>query len=116
MQTVSESPKGQKINTQKLYFIQDLHSFDSRTVYSGHSGKGKKFKIIQGDYGKYAMKPTSKSNCQELIKSIEKDSKGLTKFQWNIVPMTEIKLCNFYEDTEWNFDAYYKLQDEQKNI
>ena len=103
----------------KLYFLQDL-SFGSRQqVYSGHSGTGRNFRINMGDYGKYAMKPTTKTRCNELAKRIEKDAKGkLGKgtcvFKWNIVPMIEIDLCNFYRpEDQKEFD---NLKEEQLKL
>ena len=99
---------------KKLYFIQDLSCCSSEQVYSGHSGTGKNFKMYQGDYGKYAMKPLTKPECETLIKKVEKDAKGKFTFKWNIVPMTEINLCNFYSEEESN--AYYELQNKQKLI
>mgnify|MGYP007071663518 CR=1 FL=1 len=99
----------------QLFFLQDLSFGSPKQVYSGHSGKGKKFSMNQSDYGKYAMQPRSKEDCEKLAKSIEKDAQGgSSTFQWNVVPMTEIDLCNFYEKEE--HDAYYKLQAEQKEL
>lgn len=97
----------------RLYFLQDL-SMGSKTVYSGHSGTGKKFQMYQGDYGKYAMKPATFAACEALKAKIEKDAKGTVQFKWNIVPCTEIDLCNFYSDAE--FDAFEALKIKQKEL
>lgn len=98
---------------EKLYFIQDLSFGSVEQVYSGHSGTGSNLKMYQGDYGKYAMKPKTKPECEALIKKIEKDAKGKMTFKWNLIPMTEINLCNFYSAEEQ--DAYDKLKTEQLN-
>jgi hypothetical protein len=102
----------------KLYFLVDSSFARGNQVYSGHSGTGKKFKMFMSDYGKYAMTPTTKTACKDLIKKIEKDAKGKNNnkinFQWNIVPMTEIDLCNFYEQA--HYDAYQKLKEEQLKL
>lgn len=108
METVSKIRK----NT-KLYFLVDKSFARGNQVYSGHSGTGKKFQMNMSDYGKYAMKPSTKDGCKKLIQRIEKDAKGKFSFDWKIVPMTEIDLCNFYEDTSWNQEAYDKLKQEQ---
>lgn len=106
-------------NEGKLFFLQDRSFGDSRQVYSGHSGKGKNFRMNQGDYGKYAMKPRSYEDCWKLAGKIEVDatnSKGeLTfDFKWKVVPMTEIELCNFRTQEEQ--EAYDKLLEEQRLI
>lgn len=102
--------KKENQNTERLFFVQDLFT-NSKTVYSGHSGTGNKFTIHFGDYGKYAMKPTTKEKCEELIEKIEKANKGKFVFHWNIVPITEIELCNFYEDEQAKeYDALRKEQ------
>lgn len=101
---------------EKLYFVVDQSFARGNQVYSGHSGTGKKFQMHMSDYGKYAMIPATKEDCEKLINKIEKDAKGTCEFKWKIIPMTEIELCNFYEDTEWNYDAYQKLKQEQLNL
>ena len=108
--------KKNNMKKQKLYFIQDLSFGSSRQVYSGHSGTGRNFNMTVGDYGKYAMHPQPKSRCKEMIAEIEKDAKGKNgkgslTFKWNIVPMTEIELSNFYEKHQQ--EAYDKLREEQ---
>lgn len=101
----------------KLYFLQDLSCGSSKQVYSGHSGTGKKFRMYMSDYGKYAMNPSPYDKCIELQNKIEKDAKGTCTFKWNIVPMTEIDLSNFYEDNvNWNQGAFDKLKEEQLNL
>ena len=105
---------------EKLYFLQDV-SFPSgsRQVYSGHGGTGRRFSITVSDYGKYAMYPRSHKKCIELKRQIEIDAKGRkglgkTKFQWKIIPITDISLCNFWTTEEHHaFDA---LQEEQKKL
>jgi len=105
----------------KLYFVVDKSFARGNQVYSGHSGTGKKFKMFMSDYGKYAMTPTTKTACKDLIKRVEKDAKGRSKqhiykttFDWVIVPMIQIDLCNFYEEA--HYDAYQKLKEEQLKI
>ena len=103
----------------KLYFLQDLSFGNCKQVYSGHSGTGRNFRINQGDYGKYAMNPITKADCKELAKRIEKDAKGRSglrncTFKWNIIPMTEIDLCNFYTKEEQN--EFNKLKEEQLKL
>lgn len=98
---------------EKLYFLQDL-LMGSRTVYSGHSGIGKKFIMHQSDYGKYVMKPSTLTECELLKAKIEKSARGQAKFNWNIIPITDINLCNFYGPDEQ--EAFEELQKEQKNI
>jgi hypothetical protein len=101
---------------KRLFFLQDVsEGFSPRQVYSGHSGTGRNFKFYMSDYGKYAMRPTTRAKCKELIEKIEKDAKGKFKFKWNIVPITDIELTNFYEDTAWNYEAYEKIRQEQIN-
>ena len=97
----------------QLFFLQDL-LMGSRAVYSGHDGTGKKFKMYQSDYGKYAMNPSTFEECEKLKEKIEKDAKGGCKFKWNIIPITKIDLCNFYEPEE--YDAFEKLQQEQREL
>lgn len=97
----------------KLFFLQDL-LMGNRTVYSGHSGTGKKLKMYQSDYGKYAMKPATQEECEKLRDKIEKAAKGLHEFSWNIVSIREITLCNFNSSTECA--AFEKLQEEQEEI
>ena len=105
---------------QKLYLIRDNSFARENQVYSGHKGTGKRFSMTMSDYGKYAMIPKGKKTCEDLIRTIEKAAKGRnnhpTNFDWEIVPMTEIDLCNFYEDTPWNYEAYQKLKKEQLKI
>lgn len=105
--------KNKTKQSEKLYFLQDL-LMGNKAVYSGHEGTGKKFKMYQSDYGKYAMNPATREECEKLIKKIEKDAKENCKFQWNIIPITEIQLCNFYSDAE--YDAFEKLQKEQSTL
>lgn len=100
----------------KLYFVVDTSFARGNQVYSGHSGTGKRFRIDMSDYGKYAMRPSTKTVCKALIKRIEKAAKGTCEFKWEIVPMTQIDLCNFYEDTSWNQEAYDKLKEEQLKL
>lgn len=104
----------------KLYFVVDKSFARGNQVYSGHSGTGTRFEMHMSDYGKYAMRPSTKTTCKELIKRIENDSKGKSNqkrtFKWEIVPMTQIDLCNFYEDTSWNQEAYDKLKQEQLKL
>jgi len=104
----------------KVYFVVDKSFARGNQVYSGHSGTGKKFQMFMSDYGKYAMIPTTKTACKDIIKRIEKDAKGKsnqqTTFDWVIVPMTQIDLCNFYEDTRWNQEVYDNLKKEQLKI
>jgi hypothetical protein len=106
----------EKTSKTKLYFIQDLSFGSRKQVYSGSSGTGRNFKMIQSDYGKYAMHPQPKSRCKEMIKEIEKNAKGrkglgTSTFKWNLVRMTEIDLCNFYTDEEHN--KFYALKEQQ---
>lgn len=112
---------GRKIRKNtKLYFLIDSSFARGNQVYSEHSGTGKRFQMHMSDYGKYAMMPMPKKSCIELKKRIEKDAKGKSNnkitFKWNIVPMTEIDLCNFYEDRSWNQAAYNKLKQEQLKL
>lgn len=107
----------------KLFFLRDNTMASGNQVYSGHSGTGKKFDMFMSDYGKYAMKPTSYEDCETLIKKIEKARQGNLKtpiepgyFVWEIIPMTEISLCNFYEDSNWNAEAYNVLKKEQLEL
>jgi hypothetical protein len=108
------------MKAQKLYFLRDNSSAKGNQVYSGHNGTGKRFSITMSDYGKYAMKPSGKKTCEDLIRTIEKAAKGRNNqpinFKWEIVPMTQIDLCNFYEDTSWNQEAYDKLKKEQSKL
>lgn len=98
---------------EKLFFLQDLSSGSSRQVYSGHTGTGKKFKMYNSDYGKYAMQPATEAECKALITKIETAANGACTFQWNIVPITEIDLVNFYEEADQDaFDALKKEQAE----
>lgn len=106
--------KKQQEKTEKLYFIQDLSSFDSKTVYSGHSGKGKKFLMYQSDYGKYAMKPATEEVCEKIRLKIERDANMAFEFKWKLIPITEIDLCNFYSDEE--YQEFKRLQEEQKKL
>lgn len=105
-----------QMKTEKLYFVVDKSFARGNQVYSGHSGTGRKFQMHMSDYGKYAMIPSTKEVCEKLIQKIEKDAKSTTSFDWEIVPMTQIDLCNFYEDIPWNHDAYYKLKKEQQKL
>jgi hypothetical protein len=106
----------EKTSKTKLYFIQDLSFGSRKQVYSGSSGTGRNFKMFQSDYGKYAMQPQPKSRCKEMIKEIEKNAKGrsglgTSTFKWDLVPMTEIDLCNFYtDDAQKTFDNLKKQQ------
>ncbi len=102
-----------------LFFIRDISFARGNQVYSGHSGTGKKFSMFQSDYGKYAMNPLPKKRCEALIKEIEKAAKGKLKkdfctFTWDIVPMTKIELCNFYEIEE--HEAYDRLKAKQTEM
>lgn len=60
------------MSNEKLYFVVDTTFARGNQVYSGHSGKGKKFQMHMSDYGKYAMVPTTKSECEKLIKKNRK--------------------------------------------
>lgn len=108
---------------EKLYYLRDNTIAMGDQVYSGHYGTGKKFSIYMSDYGKYAMRPITKKECESLIKTIEKAYQGTRKtllqkdyFSWEIIPMSEISLCNFYEDTPWNQEAFNKLKEEQLKL
>lgn len=105
-----------KNSQEKLYFVVDKTFARGNQVYSGHNGTGRNFKMYMSDYGKYAMVPATKKECEDLINSIEKAAKGTCNFEWELVPMTEIKLCNFYEDTAWNYDAFEKMKQEQLKL
>lgn len=98
----------------KLFFLVDKLT-SARQVYSGHSGKGKNIKVYFSDYGKYAMKPATHSECLVLMEKIEKDAIGSDcVFDFSIVPMTDISLCNFYEVAE--HEAFEKVQEQQRQI
>ena len=104
------------MSSEKLYFVVDKSFARGNQVYSGHSGTGKKFQMHMSDYGKYAMVPATKKECEDLIKRIEKDAKGTCEFDWELVPMIDIQLCNFYENSKWNYEAFKKLKEEQLKL
>lgn len=102
--------------TEKLFFLQDLSFGSVRQVYSGHSGTGRNFKMYQSDYGKYAMSPRTLEECWKLAGVIEKDAlgkngKGVCKFEWKVIPITDVNLCNFWdEENQKDFDNLKKVQ------
>jgi hypothetical protein len=96
---------------QKLFFLRDLSAARGNQVYSGHTGTGKKFQMFHSDYGKYAMKPSSVQHCEALKVAIAKDAPKDMTFEWDIVPITEIDLCNFHTPEE--HDAFEKLKLDQ---
>ena len=104
METAQQTP-------EQLFFLLDKQ-LGMKTVYSGHKGTGRNFEFYQSDYGKYAMKPLTRAKCEELKKKIEKAAGVHYTADWRIIPMTDIKLCNF--NTTEEHDAYYALQEEQK--
>lgn len=79
----------------QLFFVRDASFAKANQVYGGHDGKGINLRLLMTDYGKYAMVPTTIERCQQLIQTIAVESQ-LNIFEWEIVPMTQITLCNFY--------------------
>jgi hypothetical protein len=102
--------------TEKLFFLQDLSFGSERQVYSGHSGTGRNFKMYQSDYGKYAMRPRTLEECWKLAGAIERDAlgkngKGECKFEWKVIPITDVNLYNFWDvENQKEFNNLKKVQ------
>ena len=94
----------------QLFFVRDASFAKVNQVYGGHDGKGINLRLLMTDYGKYAMVPTTFERCQQLIQAIMFDS-GLAVFDWEIVPMTQISLCNFYHtEQQINYELVKQAQ------
>lgn len=100
--------------TEQLFFIQDKTCGSRNQVYSGHTGKNKTFRMYQSDYGKHAMQPLTLSECSSLMNKIEKDAPKNMVFDWDIIPITKIELCNFWKDED--FDAFEELKRVQLSL
>lgn len=98
----------------QLFYVRDASFAKANQVYGGHDGKGINLRLLMTDYGKYAMVPTTLERCKQLIQAIMVDS-GLEMnpdvFQWEIVPMTQITLCNFFAaEQELNYEMVKQAQ------